>query len=159
MFHDKDALKEIYELLDSAAKFIRVPVLESELRSISNRLLRYHGPELFRVLLDIGQNSKFMPSGAELEQRVRRAIGKDPAKGLSLEQIEANKLEAIRSGQSPEAAERGAEMMRGTLRLRRAEPPPPASAPAEKIPLPESFDPIAALDDFDEDPLAGLDDF
>lgn len=164
----QERANDILEAIEATTKHIGVPLTEREKRDIARRLAPFHGPEVFRIILGLSEGH-FFPSGAELEQRVRKAMGKDPAKGLSEEQIEKNRKELIAAGQSPEKAEAGATVARSTLRLRAAQAPsdgstnPPIYLVPEKIPLPEPFtaeeDPLAGLEDFDNDPLAALDDF
>lgn len=129
MFQDKEAIEEVKFAIRECAKFIGAPILESELKDISKRLMRYYGADLFRVIYDIGQSSKFMPSGQEIERRVRIALGKDPAKGINEDLVERHKEELIKSGVSPEKAEKGAAFLKSIARSRRESAP---SLPLDK---------------------------
>lgn len=164
----KEQADDIADVISEVTKAMNVPITDHERTSIARRLAKYHSKELFTVLMAL-HDKQFFPSGAELEQQVRRALGKEPAKGLSEEQIEKNRRELIASGQDPRKADGGATMAKSTLRLRAVQAPsdgstnPPVYVVPEKVPLPEVFsteeDPLAALEDFDDDPLAALEDF
>lgn len=182
MLSFKEQADDIADVIAEVTKAMNVPITDNERISISRRLAKYHSKELFSVLMSL-HDKQFFPSGAELEQQVRRALGKEPAKGLSEEQIEKNRKELIASGQDPKKANGGATMAKSTLRLREVVPAVVGSVNLnasqianQKAPLPEVFvvfdelanltkqfiaatDPLADLEDFDEDPLAGLEDF
>ena len=112
----KERVEDIEDVIIQVSGHMGVPMTDLERKSIARRLANYHGPELFRILLALHEG-KFFPSGAELEQRVRKAMGKDPAKGISEEFVERTKAELIAQGQSPDKAEGGARIARASLRV------------------------------------------
>lgn len=141
----KEQADDIADAIQQISAAMGVPLLATEIKDISRRLARYHSKELFSILMAL-HDKQFFPTGADLEQQVRRALGMEPSKGLSEDLVERNRKEAIASGQSPEKAEVGARVARGTLRLRAVQAPsdgstnPPVYIVPEKIPLPETFD-------------------
>lgn len=135
--------EDILDQLRVVTEIAKVPILESEMRAIASRLVKYHGPDLARLIASL-PGDRYFPSAWEIEQRIRKATGKPPLKGLTEELIAENEKNCVLSGQSVAKAKIGAEVMRATLR--RKEPP---------------ADPLDDLADFGEtiDPLAGLEEF
>lgn len=157
-------------MLAGAANHLKVPMTENELRSISLRLHKYYGGPLFSVLLEIGNNDKFMPSGWELENRVRKALGKEPRKGLTEGIIDRNAEELVRAGVPVERARRGAAFMKRAIgasanaepaqKPLEAEPQTPLGEKLGAIldaPKPPPADPLSELEDFGDEPENPLD--
>lgn len=177
MFHERGLLIEIYTALKAAAGYIGVPLLDSELKAISRRLLPYHGPILFSAILEIGNARGYFPSGWALENEVRAKLGKEPRKGLTESIIEKNAEQLVKEGVAPEVARKGAAYMKRAIGIQK---PPPAAPTSEQIaqalmaggcavhlewdegadelnstliPLSDMvIDPLAALEDFDSEP-------
>lgn len=168
----KEQVDDIADVITEVSEMMGVPMTDLERRTMSRRLARYHGIDLFRILRALPEG-KFFPSGAELEQRVRRAMGMDPAKGISEELVERNRKELIAQGQDPKKAEGGARIARNSLRLPvivdSSVPPGEARLRNDKgeivgkiVNMADQFeDPLAMLEaeDISFDPLAELNSF
>lgn len=161
----KEQFADIFDVVRQVADMKKFPLVDSEIRPICQRLLQYHGAELFRVLRAIpGEN--YFPSVFEIELRTRGAMGLPPGDGpVTVEKVLKWEREAVVSGQSPASARRSAEFMLKTLRERRprvSDEVEQAAIRAELAPLkvePSTSDALSGLEDFGEDPLAALEDF
>lgn len=113
----KEHMKEIRDALQVAAEVMKVPILESEYRDMSFRLMEYHGAELFKIIAGI-PNRRFYPASHELENEVRIAMGKKPF-GLTEGIIDRFEEELVVSGQNPAVAKKGAAFMKRAIRAKR----------------------------------------
>jgi len=111
---EKEAHKEILDALTVASDIMNVKLLDTELRQMATRLLRFHGRPLFDLITKIPEGRYFPPIYA-IENDARRALGL-PTVGLTAELIEKNERECVVGGQDPAKAKAGAELMRSTLR-------------------------------------------
>lgn len=163
----KEKIADIEDVLRQVSGAKNFHMDNQELRAMSMRLLPLHGVDLFRVLWAI-PGEAFFPSVWEIEHKVRGGKGLPPGRGLTEEMIARNERELVVSGVSPEAARKGAEFARKTLRHHSAAPVKSdlcAGIPTgfEGVPLAPP-DPLAGLEDFGDeeksfDPLAELAEF
>jgi hypothetical protein len=169
-----EQFQEVRQMLEEAAKYLKVPMTGKELDAMAARLMPFYGKELFSTILAIANNDKYMPSGLELENRVRKAMGKPAMKGFTDDLIDKNVEELVRSGVPRDKAEKGARFLKDTLKAKTPEVRPeiqaafagnlvaqkyPETRPAiEKALATMSEDPLAELGGFG-DPLAELEDF
>lgn len=167
-----EQFREVRQMLEEAAKYLKVPITGKELDTITTRLMPLYGKELFSTILAIANNDIFFPSGWELENRVRKAMGKPAIKGFTPDLIDKNVEELVRSGVPREVAEKGARFLKANPSIN---PPPPPVLAISPTPNPDklrgltieaAFFPDDGLDDLEdfgdapaEDPLAGLEDF
>lgn len=149
----REQAEDIADVVLEISQQMGVPIATSEVKTMSQRLAKYHGIELFRIIRAL-PGGTFFPSASELEQKVRLALGKDPAKGTTEDLVERARLDAIAAGQDPVKAAKGAEFMKSIVNRGRVPvpPPPPAPDPLDADPF-EDFDslvnsPIDELEDF-----------
>jgi len=143
-------LKEIREQLEVVASIMKVPILESEFRDMSTRLLDYYGAPLFVIIASL-PDRRFFPAASELENEARIAMGIKPF-GLTEGIIDRFEEELVVSGQNVNVAKRGAAFMKRAIRAKRI--------PAEKTE--EKVEALALIEDFDEAPkdiLESLEEF
>ncbi len=128
--HNQEKPGEIRQMLAEAAKYLHVPIMDTELDAMTKRLLPYYGPELFAVLLAIGNDNGYvsngisggyMPTGVSIENKVRVALGKAPLKMLTEELIEKRERELVVSGVPVAEAAKGAKFMKQVI-ARKEEP-------------------------------------
>lgn len=168
MLTPKEKLNDILDALQAVIDHKKVPILESEVRTIAMRLVQYHtaqgGLDLFRVIHAIAMDTYF-PSGVELEHRVRARLGMAPLKGLTEEKIGRFEHENVLAGQSVKNAKAGAEMMRNTLKKAPIPAEKPKSVEKDALDLLGELDSAEPEVNFDEllgeekeeDPLSLLD--
>ncbi len=176
----KQKFEDILDQLKVAADVSNVVVVDSELKSIASRLVKYHGAALARILASL-PGRQFFPTGAQIEQEICETLGKKVTKGLTAAQIDKNEHDLVLAGQPIAKAKAGAEMMRKTLRKEKAAPAASTKEAiadiVKQIQKPSDFhseitllipghgavtvpaNPLAGLEDFGEDPLSGLEDF
>jgi hypothetical protein len=115
--------QEIFSALKVAADVARKPILDVELETMSGWLEPYFGDPLFRLIAELpGRN--YFPHAVQIEDEIRMTLGlpkKDrggpgtvyrKAGPPSDVLIERHEREAVVSGQKPERAKAGAELMR-----------------------------------------------
>lgn len=176
MSNKQQQFGDIFDALKVAAEVMQDPLQDSEYRAIAKRLLPFCGAALYRMIALVPSVHKKFPTGWDLEQQIRKDLGKPPMSGLTLEQIEENERKNVVSGQPPAIARKGAEMMRKAV-LERPKPvgasfvPPlgeslgtiiPFKTPTKDFSKGITLDPICDLEDFDDgvkNPLASLEDF
>lgn len=151
----KEKYLDILDVLTQVMEFSRVPATETERKSIAQRLVQFHGVELFRLIRALPGRTYF-PAGFQIEQEIRVILGEKPLRGLTSDLIDKNERELVAGGQSPAKAKIGAEVLRKTLK--------------SKIQLPEKtheqVDEVSAqmalparAVEFEKSPLDALEDF
>lgn len=118
MTDKKQQFADIFDALKVAAEVMGDPLEASEYRAMAHRLLPFVGGALWRMIAALPGQHKKMPTGWDLEQEIRRTLGKPPMKGLTLDQIEENERRNVLSGQSPAMAKKSADLMRKALKER-----------------------------------------
>lgn len=119
---DPEKEKEIFEVLKSVAEQFQSGPSEGSLRQYAKGLVRYHHPNLFRLLWKIPQFYKEFPTKMALESAARKSLGLEPAKGLNEELIEKNSEQLLAEGISPENVEKGEKFLKRIIGVGDAPP-------------------------------------
>lgn len=160
----KQVFADIFDALKIAAEVMGDPLHDSEYRAMAHRLLPFQGATLYRQIAALPHYHKKMPTGWDMEQEIRKTLGKPPMPGLTLAAIDENERAAVVAGQDPALARKGADMLRKALKERPEAAITLIDKPSKNAAAKIAIDRLAGLEDFGEENiseknLAALEDF